>query len=269
MLRAGGVDDRDAGAHVPLVDAPLGDLLGVGEVDAVVDAVREVGVADRVRRDDPAGRAHRGQHVGQVELALGVVGVDRRERGDQRAAVERVDAGVDLADRELLGGRVAGRLGLDHAQDRAVAVADHAAVGRRARRAPSSPSSPPRRAASCASTRALIASAVSSATSPLMTTTVAVGIEQRRRGRDGVAGARAAPPGWRPRRRPADAPPAAASGCRPRSPAPAPASRAACTGHAISGRPQSGCRTLGTAERMRVPSPAARITTVGSGTRAS
>ena len=158
-----------------LEDAALGDLLGVREVDAVVDAVREVGVADRVRRHHAAGLAHGGQHVGQVELALGVVGVERRERGDQRAAVERVDAGVDLADLQLLGGRVAGRLGLGHAQDRAVAVADDAPVGARARRAPSSPSSPPRRAASCASTRALIASAVSSATSPLMTTTVAVG----------------------------------------------------------------------------------------------
>ena len=50
---------------------------------------------------------------------------------------------------------------------------------------------------------------------------------------------------------------------------PAPASRAAGTGHRISGRPQSGCRTLGSAERMRVPSPAAMMTTVGAGTRAS
>src|SRR5205823_10634678 len=39
------------------------------------------------------------------------------------------------------------------------------------------------------------------------------------------------------------------------------------TGHRISGRPHSGCRTFGTAERMRVPSPAARMTTVGAGTR--
>ena len=49
----------------------------------------------------------------------------------QRAAVERVHAGVDLADLELLGRRVAGRLGLGHAQHRAVAVADDAPVGAR------------------------------------------------------------------------------------------------------------------------------------------
>jgi hypothetical protein len=49
----------------------------------------------------------------------------------------------------------------------------------------------------------------------------------------------------------------------------APAASAAASGHAISGRPQSGCSTLGTEERIRVPSPAARMTTVGAGTRAS
>ena len=58
---------------------------------------------------------------------------------------------------------------------------------------------------------------------------------------------------------------AAASGCRRRSPAPRPASRAASSGHRIIGRPQIGCRTLGSAERIRVPSPAARMTTVGAG----
>ena len=41
-----------------------------------------------------------------------------------------------------------------------------------------------------------------------------------------------------------------------------PASRAAITGHAIIGRPQTGWRTLGRVERMRVPSPAAMISAV-------
>ena len=43
----------------------------------------------------------------------------------------------------------------------------------------------------------------------------------------------------------------------------APASNAACTGHRPIGRPQMGCRTLGVAERMRVPWPAARTTAIG------
>ena len=45
---------------------------------------------------------------------------------------------------------------------------------------------------------------------------------------------------------------------------PAPASRAASTGQAIIGRPQISCSTFGVFERMRVPWPAARMTTVGA-----
>ena len=45
---------------------------------------------------------------------------------------------------------------------------------------------------------------------------------------------------------------------------PAPASRAAWIGQCTSGRPQRGCRTFGRAERIRLPLPAARITTVGA-----
>ena len=50
---------------------------------------------------------------------------------------------------------------------------------------------------------------------------------------------------------------------------PAPASRAASTGQAIMGRPHTGCRTLGREERMRVPSPAAMIRTVGAASAAA
>ena len=45
---------------------------------------------------------------------------------------------------------------------------------------------------------------------------------------------------------------------------PAPASRAAATDQAISGRPQRSWRTFGSFERIRVPCPAARMTTVGA-----
>src|SRR4051794_7955747 len=45
---------------------------------------------------------------------------------------------------------------------------------------------------------------------------------------------------------------------------PAPAASAAATGHAIMGWPQRSCRTFGVRERMRVPWPAARMTTVGA-----
>ena len=48
---------------------------------------------------------------------------------------------------------------------------------------------------------------------------------------------------------------------------PAPASCAARIGQPIIGRPQIGCSTFGVSDFMRVPSPAARISTVGAGTR--
>ena len=126
------VHDRHPAEHELALDAPLGDRMRVREVGAVVDAVGEVGVADRMSEHRLARLAQRGQHVGQVQLALGVVAVELLEHGHQRAAVERVDAGVDLADLQLLGRRVAGAaLGLDHALHRAVGGPDHAAVGAR------------------------------------------------------------------------------------------------------------------------------------------
>ena len=72
------------------------------------------------------------QHVREVVLALGVVVGERRQHRRQRRAVEGVDAGVDLADRELVGGRIAGAgLRLDDPLDLAVGAADDAAVGAR------------------------------------------------------------------------------------------------------------------------------------------
>ena len=48
--------------------------------------------------DAAAGGAGQGQHVGEVLLALGVVGGDVGQRVAQHGGVEGVDAGVDLAD---------------------------------------------------------------------------------------------------------------------------------------------------------------------------
>jgi len=65
-----------------------------------------------VAGDGVAGGAQRRQDVGEIQLALRVVGRQRRERFEQSGAVEGEDRGVDLTDRELLGRRVATRLGL-------------------------------------------------------------------------------------------------------------------------------------------------------------
>src|SRR4051812_7180893 len=118
---------------------------------------------------------------------------------------------------------------------------------------------------SCASMSALIASGVISGTSPLMTTTVDSGSMFR-------LAAATAPPvplgsGWTATSTPSGSQSSSRRlGVSTTTTLPAPASCAAVTGQRISGRPQSGCRTLGSAERMRVPSPAAMMTTVGADT---
>ena len=208
-----------------------------------------------------------GQHVGQVELALGVVGVELRQRVEQARAVERVDPGVDLADRELLGRRVAlAALGLDDAARRCPPCRGARARTGPGRRAPSWPSCPRRRSPRGPSTSCVDRLGGDQRHVAGEDHDGRLGVDVLAGRGDRAAGAVRLAPGRRARRPRADGPPAAASGCRRRRPCPAPASSAAATGHRISGRPHSGCRTLGSLERMRVPSPAARMTTVGADT---
>ena len=84
-MRGVEVHDRHAVARVPLVDALLRQLAHLLELDAVVDAERERVVGDDVRGDRLARLAQLRQRVGQVELALRVVGVDLAQSGEQAA----------------------------------------------------------------------------------------------------------------------------------------------------------------------------------------
>ena len=77
--------------------------------------------------DVPVGADDR-DHVGQVELLLGVVGPQPAQRRAQRRDVERVHTGVDLADGQL---RRAGVGLLDDAGHLTVLRADDAAVAGR------------------------------------------------------------------------------------------------------------------------------------------
>ena len=258
--RAGRVDDRDAVAHQLLVDALLGVEPDGREVGAVVDAERLDRVVDDVGRDRVALVAEQRQHVGEVVLALRVVVLEALERLRERAGVEAEDPGVDLLDGELLGGRVAGRLRLHDALDVAVGVAYDAAVAASGRRAASSPSWP-RPARGCALRRARRSPpAVISGTSPARMTTGTSGCRW-------PAAAFTASPvpfgsSWIATSTPGGRWSASARfGPSTTTIRLAPAARAAAIGHAISGRPHRGCSTFGVAERIRVPSPAARITT--------
>ena len=71
------------------------------------------------------------QDLRKVQLALGVVGRELGQGVPEGLRVKAEDPGVDLVDRELLVGGIAGALGLDDALDGAVAVADHTAVAGR------------------------------------------------------------------------------------------------------------------------------------------
>ena len=111
--RRGGVHDRDARAHVPLEGAAVHLRAELGQLDPVVDALdhHHVGGDDRPHRAT-VGPGDR-EDVGEVHLALRVVGADAAERIAQHREVEGVDARVDLVDRELV---VGGVLVLDDAQ---------------------------------------------------------------------------------------------------------------------------------------------------------
>ena len=76
MRRGRRLDDRHPGEHVPRVDAPLRLGADGGEADAVVDAEQERRVGDDVGGDALAGGGEEGEDVGQVVLALGVLGPD-------------------------------------------------------------------------------------------------------------------------------------------------------------------------------------------------
>jgi hypothetical protein len=123
----GGVDDRHAGEHVRLVDA-IAKLRGCGgELDPRVHAF---GVAGRglVGRDARALLHEHPHGIGQVELALGVGGIEPLERRPEPLGLEDVDRGVELGDSLLVVREVSG---LDDRLDRAVLAADDPAVASR------------------------------------------------------------------------------------------------------------------------------------------
>ena len=123
----GRIEDGDALGHQPVQRQPALDGGDLRELLAVVHAQRLGGITDR-HALDPATRARQQlDHVGEVQLALVVVRAELAERGPQALRVEAVDAGVDLVDLLLVVGGVAI---LDDALD-APALPEHAAVALR------------------------------------------------------------------------------------------------------------------------------------------
>ena len=119
------IDDRDAGEHVLHVDPVAEGRSGRGELDAGVHALRLVGIGRDVHGDAVPGLDEVAHGVGQVQLTLGVDGLQPVERRPEQIGPEDVDRGVRLADRELLGGRIGG---LDDRLEVAAGAADDPAV---------------------------------------------------------------------------------------------------------------------------------------------
>ena len=126
--RGGGVHHRHAVAHPAGHDAPVHLTAQLGQLGPVVDALGLHDVVDGEGADTQAVLAGDPDHVGQVELALGVVVGQPRQRADEELGVEGEDPGVDLGDLALVG---RGVLLLHDRLDVALAVAHHAAVAER------------------------------------------------------------------------------------------------------------------------------------------
>jgi len=91
---------------VGLVDPVAEDRRRRRELGAGVDAVGLARVGGDVRRDRLPRLDEQADHVGQVELALDVVWLEPVEQQPEGVVAEDVDRAVDLADLELLDGRV-------------------------------------------------------------------------------------------------------------------------------------------------------------------
>ncbi len=243
------------------------------ELDAVVDAEHDVGVVAATCAATVAPRARsiaeRRRAGSSSPCALSAL--EPRQRVEQRAAVERVDAGVDLVDRELARRsrrRLPSSRRRARRRRRRRARRARSRSGRRARR---SRSSRRRRAARARRRARASSSASTSGTSPLSTTTVSSPPDRRsrraaRRGEHGAAGAVGDSAARRARRRRAAT---GSSGARGRvddddalgAGLERGAHRPQHQRHARRGRAAS----FGVRERIRVPWPAARIRTVGAG----
>ena len=123
----GGVDHGDPGPHPPVVDPGAQLRLGDRELGPVVDLHHFHRVVDLDAVDHVAGLPQHRDDVGEVVLALDVLGNQAAQRRREEPPAEAVDRGVDLVDRQLLRGGVAL---LHDAGDVAAGVAHHAPVAR-------------------------------------------------------------------------------------------------------------------------------------------
>src|SRR5690606_2602622 len=97
------VDHRDPGQLPTAHDAPVQFRAQRGQLYAVVDALGQPRVVHHDRTDPATVGACDAEHIGEVQLALGVVGGQPGQRGGEHVRGERVHPRVDLGDPQLLG----------------------------------------------------------------------------------------------------------------------------------------------------------------------
>ncbi len=123
----GRVDHRDARVEPLVVRAPSEPGLGVGQLRSIVDALCLGGLVSRERTDVIARVVQDRYYIGEVVLALGIVGRQTPERGTEQVAPEAVDRRADLVDEKFVGRGIAL---FDHSRHALIASAKNASVAR-------------------------------------------------------------------------------------------------------------------------------------------
>ncbi len=251
------VDDRDPREHVRFVDPVSQASRGHRELCTCVHSNGLLGFGGLVDRDLAALGDEQCDGVGEVELTLGVVGLESLENRPQSLAAKDVDGGVDLAYGELIRCRVPG---LDDGLEAPLAVSNDAAIGA------SDPSGSNDRTVAHAAARRWPSTnsrrrlAVTRGVSPERTSTSSARPSTTPRA---LRTASPVPSGCSCTAtcRPSKA--LAADGEATTTMGSAPSALAVATTQSTIRRPSSGWRCFGRLERMRVPRPAA-ITTAAS-----
>ena len=258
--RARRLHDRHPGEHVASLDAALAFLTRCRKLCAVVDAEQQRRIGSCVRRDLTAGGTDQRQYLGQIDLA-----------GNRRDAREQLqhDVAGRKRRRRVLTSRIASTSALTSSVCFVSTTRSIAPSASRTTRPYPLGSATSIVTIVAAAPRARMRRGELAQQIRVDERHVAGRDDQRHAACDQARGREqrsARPVGmWLYRdcaRRPSQPPRVGASAATTRITSSAPASRAAATGQPTSGRPQRSCTSFGLADRIRVPRPAARITTV-------
>ena len=120
------INDGHAVAHVTLEDTVVEHTAQLSQLHAVVSALNLPAVLNGQGGGTVTLRTGDGQHIGNVLLALSVIGSHLKQGLAQHISVKGVDTGVNLGNLELFGGGV---LRLNNGGHLASLVAHDTAVG--------------------------------------------------------------------------------------------------------------------------------------------